>query len=175
MSKLDIAEKRKPQDGKIRFKGPMGVIELRVATIPTAGGNEDIVMRILAASKPLPLEKMGFSDRNIKEFKTILEKPYGIALVVGPDVTDTDWDSSSAPADENSDRYDLSGMGLNFTDQRTGKVCIDFLAIDSLLLVMKLTLGASGEERSVVSPILVLPNDDEADTEFDAADFCSGD
>jgi type II secretory ATPase GspE/PulE/Tfp pilus assembly ATPase PilB-like protein len=84
MSKLDIAEKRKPQDGKIRFKGPMGVIELRVATIPTSGGNEDVVMRILAASKPLPLEKMGFSDRNIKEFKVILSKPYGIALVVGP-------------------------------------------------------------------------------------------
>src|SRR5262249_44074976 len=40
MSKLDIAEKRKPQDGKIRFKGPMGTIELRVATIPTTGGNE---------------------------------------------------------------------------------------------------------------------------------------
>jgi type II secretory ATPase GspE/PulE/Tfp pilus assembly ATPase PilB-like protein len=84
MAKLDIAEKRKPQDGKIRFKGPMGTIELRVATIPTSGGNEDIVMRILAASKPLPLEKMGFSDRNITEFKTILEKPYGICLVVGP-------------------------------------------------------------------------------------------
>jgi type II secretory ATPase GspE/PulE/Tfp pilus assembly ATPase PilB-like protein len=84
MSKLDIAEKRKPQDGKIRFKGPMGVIELRVATIPTAGGNEDVVMRILAASKPLPLEKMGFLERNLREFKEILSKPYGIALVVGP-------------------------------------------------------------------------------------------
>jgi type II secretory ATPase GspE/PulE/Tfp pilus assembly ATPase PilB-like protein len=84
MSKLDIAEKRKPQDGKIRFRGPMGTIELRVATIPTSGGNEDIVMRLLAASKPLPLEKMGFSDRNIAEFKRILEKPYGICLVVGP-------------------------------------------------------------------------------------------
>ena len=60
MAKLDIAEKRKPQDGKIRFRGPMGTIELRVATIPTSGGNEDVVMRILAASKPLPLEKMGF-------------------------------------------------------------------------------------------------------------------
>jgi type II secretory ATPase GspE/PulE/Tfp pilus assembly ATPase PilB-like protein len=84
MSKLDIAEKRKPQDGKIRFKGPMGTIELRVATIPTSGGNEDVVMRILAASKPLPLEKMGFSDRNLSEFKKILEKPYGICLVVGP-------------------------------------------------------------------------------------------
>jgi type II secretory ATPase GspE/PulE/Tfp pilus assembly ATPase PilB-like protein len=84
MAKLDIAEKRKPQDGKIRFKGPMGTIELRVATIPTAGGNEDVVMRILAASKPLPLEKMGFSERNLREFKAILSKPYGIALVVGP-------------------------------------------------------------------------------------------
>jgi type II secretory ATPase GspE/PulE/Tfp pilus assembly ATPase PilB-like protein len=84
MSKLDISEKRRPQDGKIRFKGPMGTIELRVATIPTAGGNEDVVMRILAASKPLPLERMGFSERNLREFKTILSKPYGIALVVGP-------------------------------------------------------------------------------------------
>jgi type II secretory ATPase GspE/PulE/Tfp pilus assembly ATPase PilB-like protein len=84
MAKLDIAEKRKPQDGKIRFRGPMGTIELRVATIPTSGGNEDVVMRILAASKPLPLDRMGFSDRNLAEFKTILQKPYGICLVVGP-------------------------------------------------------------------------------------------
>jgi type II secretory ATPase GspE/PulE/Tfp pilus assembly ATPase PilB-like protein len=84
MARLDIAEKRKPQDGKIRFRGPMGTIELRVATIPTAGGNEDVVMRILAASKPLPLDKMGFLERNISEFKTLLQKPYGIALVVGP-------------------------------------------------------------------------------------------
>ncbi|HEY6552604.1 MAG TPA: GspE/PulE family protein [Vicinamibacteria bacterium] len=84
MAKLDISEKRKPQDGKIRFKGPMGTIELRVATIPTSGGNEDVVMRILAASKPLPLERMGFSSRNLEEFKKILSKPYGIALVVGP-------------------------------------------------------------------------------------------
>jgi type II secretory ATPase GspE/PulE/Tfp pilus assembly ATPase PilB-like protein len=84
MAKLDISERRKPQDGKIRFRGPMGTIELRVATIPTAGGNEDVVMRLLAASKPLPLEKMGFSSRNLTEFKAILDKPYGICLVVGP-------------------------------------------------------------------------------------------
>jgi type II secretory ATPase GspE/PulE/Tfp pilus assembly ATPase PilB-like protein len=84
MSKLDIAERRKPQDGKIRFRGPMGTIELRVATVPTAGGNEDVVMRILAASKPLPLDRMGFSERNLREFEAVLEKPYGIALVVGP-------------------------------------------------------------------------------------------
>jgi len=79
MAKLDIAEKRRPQDGKIRFRGPMGTIELRVATIPTAGGNEDVVMRILAASKPLPLDRMGFLERNLSEFKTILHKPYGSA------------------------------------------------------------------------------------------------
>ena len=65
MAKLDISEKRKPQDGKIRFKYSKGTIELRVATIPTANQNEDVVMRILAASKPLPLDKMGFSERNL--------------------------------------------------------------------------------------------------------------
>jgi type II secretory ATPase GspE/PulE/Tfp pilus assembly ATPase PilB-like protein len=84
MAKLDISEKRKPQDGKIRFKYSKGTIELRVATIPTANGNEDVVMRILAASKPLPLDKMGFSEGNLTRFKEILGKPYGIALVVGP-------------------------------------------------------------------------------------------
>jgi len=84
MSKLDISEKRKPQDGKIRFKYSRGVIELRVATIPTANGNEDVVMRILAASKPLPLDKMGFSQKNLDNFKAIVQKPYGICLVVGP-------------------------------------------------------------------------------------------
>ncbi|MFP5245268.1 MAG: GspE/PulE family protein, partial [Thermoanaerobaculia bacterium] len=84
MAKLDISEKRKPQDGKIRFKYSKGTIELRVATIPTANQNEDVVMRILAASKPLPLDKMGFSERNLTAFKQILSKPYGICLVVGP-------------------------------------------------------------------------------------------
>jgi type II secretory ATPase GspE/PulE/Tfp pilus assembly ATPase PilB-like protein len=84
MAQLDISERRKPQDGKIRFKHSKGVIELRVATIPTANSNEDVVMRILAASKPLPLDKMGFSSRNLTRFKEIVQKPYGICLVVGP-------------------------------------------------------------------------------------------
>jgi type II secretory ATPase GspE/PulE/Tfp pilus assembly ATPase PilB-like protein len=84
MAKLDISEKRKPQDGKIRFKYSKGVIELRVATIPTTNQNEDVVMRILAASKPLPLDKMGFAERNLSRFKEIVQKPYGICLVVGP-------------------------------------------------------------------------------------------
>jgi type II secretory ATPase GspE/PulE/Tfp pilus assembly ATPase PilB-like protein len=85
MASLDIAERRKPQDGKIKFRlGDSREIELRVATVPTAGGNEDIVMRILAASEPLPLDKMGFSERNLRELKAISEKPYGIILCVGP-------------------------------------------------------------------------------------------
>jgi type II secretory ATPase GspE/PulE/Tfp pilus assembly ATPase PilB-like protein len=86
MANLDIAERRKPQDGKIKFRmGEGKEIELRVATIPTSGvGNEDVVMRILAASEPLPLEKMGFSDRNLRELKAIADKPYGIILCVGP-------------------------------------------------------------------------------------------
>jgi type II secretory ATPase GspE/PulE/Tfp pilus assembly ATPase PilB-like protein len=84
MARLDISERRKPQDGKIRFKYSKGTIELRVATIPTSNQNEDVVMRILAASKPLPIEKMGFSERNLTRFKEILQKPYGICLVVGP-------------------------------------------------------------------------------------------
>jgi len=85
MASLDIAERRKPQDGKIKFKiSGSREIELRVATIPTAGYNEDIVMRILAASEPLPLDKMGFSERNLRELTKIAEKPYGIILCVGP-------------------------------------------------------------------------------------------
>ena len=85
MANLDIAERRKPQDGKIKFKlSETKEIELRVATIPTAGYNEDVVMRILAASEPLPLDKMGFSDRNLKGIRDISAKPYGIILCVGP-------------------------------------------------------------------------------------------
>src|SRR5687768_11413469 len=85
MCDLDISEKRKPQDGKIKFKkfGPLD-IELRVATIPTAGGIEDIVMRILAAGEPIPLDKMGFSERNLQHLKSAVSKPYGLFFVCGP-------------------------------------------------------------------------------------------
>jgi len=85
MSDLDISERRLPQDGKIKFKkyAPLD-IELRVATIPTAGGNEDVVLRLLAAGEPLPLDKMGMSERNYEVFVNMITKPYGIVLVVGP-------------------------------------------------------------------------------------------
>ncbi|MDA8124786.1 MAG: GspE/PulE family protein [Deltaproteobacteria bacterium] len=86
MSNLDITVRRLPQDGKIKFKKPGGEeMELRVATIPTAGGVEDVVMRILAkAGDTLPLTAMGMSPRNFKELRAVLDKPYGMVLVVGP-------------------------------------------------------------------------------------------
>jgi type II secretory ATPase GspE/PulE/Tfp pilus assembly ATPase PilB-like protein len=85
MCDLDISERRKPQDGKIKFKkfGPLD-IELRVATIPSQGGVEDIVMRILAAGEPIPLDKLGLSKYNLKMCKETIEKPYGLFFVCGP-------------------------------------------------------------------------------------------
>jgi type II secretory ATPase GspE/PulE/Tfp pilus assembly ATPase PilB-like protein len=85
MCDLDISERRRPQDGKIKFKkfGPLD-IELRVATIPTAGGVEDIVMRILAGGEPIPLDKLGLSKLNIELCKSAIEKPYGLFFVCGP-------------------------------------------------------------------------------------------
>ena len=85
MCDLDISERRKPQDGKIKFKkfGPLD-IELRVATIPSQGGVEDIVMRILAAGEPIPLDKLGLSGRNNERVKETIVKPYGLFFVCGP-------------------------------------------------------------------------------------------
>jgi type II secretory ATPase GspE/PulE/Tfp pilus assembly ATPase PilB-like protein len=85
MCDLDISEKRKPQDGKIKFKkfGPLD-IELRVATIPSAGGVEDVVMRILAAGEPIPMEKLGLTSHNKERLEKTVSKPYGLFYVCGP-------------------------------------------------------------------------------------------
>ena len=85
MCDLDISERRKPQDGKIKFKkyGPLD-IELRVATIPSAGGVEDVVMRILAAGEPIPLEKLGLTPHNKSRLEATVSKPYGLFYVCGP-------------------------------------------------------------------------------------------
>ena len=84
MARLDIAERRKPQDGKIKVALGDREIELRVATIPTAGGDEDVVMRILASNEPIPIDKLGMNDRNLAEMKRISQRPYGLILCVGP-------------------------------------------------------------------------------------------
>ena len=84
MAQLDIAERRKPQDGKIRVQVGDREVELRVATIPTAGGNEDMVLRVLAPNATFRLESLGMTDRNQSELRTIAGRPYGLILCVGP-------------------------------------------------------------------------------------------
>jgi type II secretory ATPase GspE/PulE/Tfp pilus assembly ATPase PilB-like protein len=85
MAKLNIAERRKPQDGKIKFRRKgIPAFELRVATIPVAGGYEDVVLRILAAAGAMELDEMGLTDRNLKVMKSIIAKPHGLILAVGP-------------------------------------------------------------------------------------------
>jgi type II secretory ATPase GspE/PulE/Tfp pilus assembly ATPase PilB-like protein len=86
MCDLDISERRKPQDGKINFARfmPQYRLELRVATIPTNNGLEDVVMRILSSARPLPLDKVGLSPWNHARLTEALERPYGMILCVGP-------------------------------------------------------------------------------------------
>ncbi|MCE9535306.1 MAG: Flp pilus assembly complex ATPase component TadA, partial [Nitrospirae bacterium] len=85
MANLDIAERRKPQDGKIRYRlAKDREIELRVATLPTAGQDEDVVLRILTAKQPMPLEAMEFAPPTLQAIQAIAEKPHGIILCVGP-------------------------------------------------------------------------------------------
>jgi type II secretory ATPase GspE/PulE/Tfp pilus assembly ATPase PilB-like protein len=85
MSDLDIAEHRKAQSGKIRFKrwGRLD-IELRVETFPSAGGVEDAVLRILSASKARALDDIGMSEHNLWQMRKLVAVPYGLILCVGP-------------------------------------------------------------------------------------------
>jgi len=85
MCHLDITERRKPQDGKIEFRrfGPLDV-DLRVATIPTAGGLEDVVMRVLAAATPVPLAELGFDPQTLESIKHLITRPHGLFLACGP-------------------------------------------------------------------------------------------
>jgi type II secretory ATPase GspE/PulE/Tfp pilus assembly ATPase PilB-like protein len=85
MSNLDISERRKPQDGKIVFnRFGTANVELRVAIMPTSDGLEDVVMRVLAAAKPIPLDKMGLREPALVEIKRIAGMPYGLLLICGP-------------------------------------------------------------------------------------------
>lgn len=85
LSGLDIAERRLPQDGKIKFKRKgVKAFELRLATLPTVGGFEDAVLRILAESGAMQLDGMGVNERNLTILKKVISQPYGLVLVVGP-------------------------------------------------------------------------------------------
>ncbi|MCS7279684.1 MAG: ATPase, T2SS/T4P/T4SS family [Thermodesulfobacteriaceae bacterium] len=85
MSNLDIAERRLPQDGKIKFRTKDGKsFEIRVATLPTIDGNEDAVLRILGGIEFRHLEELDLLPENYENFKKILDLPYGLILAVGP-------------------------------------------------------------------------------------------
>lgn len=85
MAHLDISNKNKPQDGKINFRhfAPID-IELRVATIPTAGGIEDVVIRLLSGGKVMPVNAIGLSSANLDKLLDAVSRPYGLFLVCGP-------------------------------------------------------------------------------------------
>jgi general secretion pathway protein E len=84
MSQLNIAEKRIPQDGRIRIKIAGKDVDIRVSTIPTAHG-ESVVMRLLDASSVLlDLDSLGFARQNLEFFKELLAHHNGIILVTGP-------------------------------------------------------------------------------------------
>ena len=85
MAELDISEHRKPQDGKIafaRFGGPK--VELRVVTVPTHGGLEDVVLRLLSGLKPMPMTEIGLAEGNLAALREVIAKPYGLVLICGP-------------------------------------------------------------------------------------------
>ena len=86
MCDLDISERRKPQDGKINFArfSSQHKLELRVATIPTNNSLEDVVMRLLASSRPIPLERIGLTAANLAALQAAVSRPYGMVLCVGP-------------------------------------------------------------------------------------------
>lgn len=84
MGKLDIAERRIPQDGRVRFKKGSIDLDLRLSTLPTVYG-EKAVMRLLQKAANIPeIEQLGFSDYNLQRYMDIIERPNGIFLVTGP-------------------------------------------------------------------------------------------
>lgn len=85
MSDLDIAERRKPQDGKIYFCRPgQDQMDLRVATIPTIRGIEDVTIRLLPAGEPMAIDAIGMNERDLATFQRMIAKPYGLIIVCGP-------------------------------------------------------------------------------------------
>ncbi|MDP8263162.1 MAG: ATPase, T2SS/T4P/T4SS family [Candidatus Ancaeobacter aquaticus] len=84
MANLDITEKRLPQDGRFRIKAQGRYIDFRVSTLPSIFG-EKIVIRVLdKGSQKMALDKLGFHDEGLEDFKEALVNPYGMILVTGP-------------------------------------------------------------------------------------------
>lgn len=143
MSDLDISEHRRPQDGKINFKKYSGKnIEIRVATIPTQGGMEDVVLRLLRADEPISLNLMGFSKQNLEDFIRIISMPYGLVVVCGPTGSGKTTTLHSALAYINKsetkiwtveDPVEITQKGLRQVQVKP-KIGLDFAAVMRTLL-----------------------------------------
>lgn len=84
MGGLNIAERRLPQDGRVRFKDKNVEVDLRLSTLPTVYG-EKSVMRILKKASSIPeIEDLGFAEYNFQSFSDVIKKPYGMFLITGP-------------------------------------------------------------------------------------------
>ncbi|RYF41769.1 MAG: type II/IV secretion system protein [Comamonadaceae bacterium] len=85
MARLDIAEHRRPQDGKINFADFGGEqLELRVAIMPTHDGLENVVLRLLSSAKPIPLASLGLQPRDEEAIARLSERSFGLVLAAGP-------------------------------------------------------------------------------------------
>lgn len=84
LAQLDIAERRRPQSGKILLRYHQQKLEYRVEITPLSSGREAAVLRLLVASKPIPLPDLGLMPHNLNRFLELLDKPYGMILCVGP-------------------------------------------------------------------------------------------
>jgi len=131
MSQMDIAERRLPQDGRIKARMDNKEVDMRVSCLPTLFG-EKIVIRVLDKSNlQLDMRKLGFSDEQLKDFKTAIHRPYGMILVTGPtgsgktttlysalsEVNRPDVNISTA---EDPVEYNIQGINQVFVNEEIG-------------------------------------------------------
>src|SRR6185312_12717852 len=84
LAELDIAERRQPQDGRIRVRLESRELDLRVSTVPTLHG-ESVVLRLLdRGGRPVTLDELGMAAATLAAFERLVRKPHGIVLVTGP-------------------------------------------------------------------------------------------
>jgi type II secretory ATPase GspE/PulE/Tfp pilus assembly ATPase PilB-like protein len=81
---LQVAERQRPQEGKMEFRLHDRTLKVRVTTLPTVHGNEDVVMRLLGAGKPFALGELGLAPANLAALQAALGRSEGLFLCVGP-------------------------------------------------------------------------------------------
>jgi len=138
MADMDIADRRLPQDGKIKLRRKgIPEFELRVSSMPTVGGFEDVVLRILASAMSFKLNEIGLNERNLTILEKIINRPYGLILCVGPTGSGKTTTLHSALAHVNrpgvkiwtaEDPVEITQTGLRQV-QAKSKIGLDFARI----------------------------------------------